>query len=173
MSYENSLACKVLATACCVCGRPLVDSVSVEFGIGPICREKYGYNDPCSDADRKRANQLVWQAAVDQKITAEIVQELLSLGFGRLAAKLAARIGDGSLEVTEGECDGVQGYWLKAPYKEEANSDYYKAGAKWKSAKKARFFKPEDKNKVWALIKTHFAGAFLKHPAGECVINGS
>ena len=38
MSYENAPATKMLATNCCCCGRPLVDSMSVELGIGPECR---------------------------------------------------------------------------------------------------------------------------------------
>ncbi len=43
MSYENSPACKLIATTCCCCGHPLVDAVSVEAGIGPDCRKKWGY----------------------------------------------------------------------------------------------------------------------------------
>jgi hypothetical protein len=34
-----------VATHCCVCGLPLVDATSIEFGIGPVCRRKYNYED--------------------------------------------------------------------------------------------------------------------------------
>lgn len=34
-TYENAPATKMLATNCVVCGRALVDAVSVEMGIGP------------------------------------------------------------------------------------------------------------------------------------------
>jgi len=34
-----------VATHCCVCGRTLRDATSVEFGIGPVCRKKYQYED--------------------------------------------------------------------------------------------------------------------------------
>lgn len=39
-NYENAPATILLATHCCVCGRPLCDSDSVEIGIGPTCRGK-------------------------------------------------------------------------------------------------------------------------------------
>jgi len=34
-----------IATHCCICGRQLIDATSVEKGIGPICRNKYNYED--------------------------------------------------------------------------------------------------------------------------------
>lgn len=34
-----------VASHCCVCGLPLVDATSIEFGIGPVCRRKYNYED--------------------------------------------------------------------------------------------------------------------------------
>ena len=43
-SYETAPATRMLATQCAVCARPLLDAVSVETGIGPHCRAKYGFN---------------------------------------------------------------------------------------------------------------------------------
>lgn len=34
-----------VATTCCVCGIGLKDATSIEFGIGPVCRRKYRYED--------------------------------------------------------------------------------------------------------------------------------
>lgn len=34
-----------IATTCCVCGIGLTDATSIEFGIGPVCRRKYRYED--------------------------------------------------------------------------------------------------------------------------------
>lgn len=45
-SYTAAPACEMLATHCCVCGLPLLDALSVELGIGPICRKKYGFDAP-------------------------------------------------------------------------------------------------------------------------------
>ena len=39
--YETALATGLLATNCCVCGRPLLDADSVQRGYGPDCRDKY------------------------------------------------------------------------------------------------------------------------------------
>ena len=41
-SYLTAPATKMLATHCAVCARALVDAKSVELGIGPDCRKKYG-----------------------------------------------------------------------------------------------------------------------------------
>jgi hypothetical protein len=43
MSYENAPATRLLASHCCICGRPLVDGLSVELGLGPECRKRHGY----------------------------------------------------------------------------------------------------------------------------------
>lgn len=42
-SYTNSPVYDLNPTHCSVCGRPLVDAVSLEHAMGPICRKKYGY----------------------------------------------------------------------------------------------------------------------------------
>jgi hypothetical protein len=34
-----------VASHCCACGRTLKDATSIEFGIGPVCRKKYQYED--------------------------------------------------------------------------------------------------------------------------------
>lgn len=45
MCYTDSAAFKFNPTHCSACNRPLVDATSVQFGIGPICRKKYHYED--------------------------------------------------------------------------------------------------------------------------------
>lgn len=49
--YENAPATKLVATHCACCGKALVDALSVDIGIGPICRGKWGFNKPCAEAD--------------------------------------------------------------------------------------------------------------------------
>lgn len=41
----NAVKWNRVATHCCVCGLRLVDATSIEFGIGPVCRRKYNYED--------------------------------------------------------------------------------------------------------------------------------
>ena len=61
-SYENAPATIMLATHCCCCGRPLVDAISVELGIGPECRN--GRTDGISQEQREICNKLTAAAAV-------------------------------------------------------------------------------------------------------------
>lgn len=61
MSYENAPATKFIAVNCCVCGRPLVDAISVEEGIGPICRDKFGLNKASDNADFAKALNYIIQ----------------------------------------------------------------------------------------------------------------
>lgn len=112
MSYENAPATKLLATHCCICGRPLCDAVSVEAGIGPDCREKYGYNNITADETaREEANKLVHAIAVGYAHPGDLLIAIASLrvyGFERLADTLVDRsasvkiedLGDGTLALT-------------------------------------------------------------------------
>lgn len=53
MGYTDAPATKLVATACLICRRPLVDAASVEAGIGPVCREKSGFGaDPSRPAQK-------------------------------------------------------------------------------------------------------------------------
>lgn len=114
MGYENSRQADLLATNCVVCGRKLCDAVSVEMGIGPECREKYGYNDECLAGARDEANHLVWELAarlttkggISEAEIAGLVGKIRDLGMGRLADRIAERVlkaykmelrGDGSI----------------------------------------------------------------------------
>lgn len=51
----------LVATHCACCGRPLKDATSVEFGVGPICRGKYLYEDalPVSNETLDKVRTLV------------------------------------------------------------------------------------------------------------------
>lgn len=93
-TYENAPATKLLATACACCGRALVDAVSVETGIGPDCREKYGVDVVVDEAARTEANALVHAVAkkgVSRKECREICKQLAALGYVVLAARIMKR----------------------------------------------------------------------------------
>lgn len=101
MSYENAKATILLASHCCVCGRPLADAKSVELGIGPVCRQKYmGAGTGISEEARQEANKLVYDAsalygegATDEDIAdiCKIVDRLAFLGFEHLSERVAFR----------------------------------------------------------------------------------
>lgn len=95
MSYENAKATGLIATHCVCCGRPLLDAESVELGIGPVCREKHGYNEGITGDARRKANALVHEAAAVQGTNAgrvvEIAVEIGKLGLGKLSGIILAR----------------------------------------------------------------------------------
>jgi hypothetical protein len=61
--YTDAPATDLLATTCCACGRPLLDSVSVELGMGPTCRRKAGLDGAGTGADWTRALPLLGPVA--------------------------------------------------------------------------------------------------------------
>ena len=95
--YENAPACEMLATHCAVCARPLVDAVSVEQGIGPVCRDKYGVADGATEEQRAAANVIVARIArevsglTDENVL-DLVGELRDLGFVALADRIVDRV---------------------------------------------------------------------------------
>lgn len=97
MSYENAPATIMLATHCAICARPLVDSVSVEIGMGPDCRRKHGYDITGIDNEaRVSANKIINAIACgdDGRFgtdLAALVRTLRALGFVALADVLVKR----------------------------------------------------------------------------------
>lgn len=114
MSYELAPGTLLLATHCCLCGRPLLRGMSVERGIGPDCAANYGIDDPVIESDiqaasialdksgmlvdftdpHKAANVLVYRISAEPKgpHVAAMVQAIDHLGFKVLAARLRKRL---------------------------------------------------------------------------------
>lgn len=172
-SYTNAPACKLLATHCVCCGRPLVDSVSVELGIGPECRE--GINGDLDEEKRKLANQLVFEAALAAQ--AGHISKVLELAdrvekecwMGDLAdkmrrrfvnaertAKLAIALDNGMLRV-------------RTPFRRKGSAEFIAA---WRAIPGRRFKDGENlvpvaqKPALWALLKQFFPGESGIGPQG-------
>lgn len=92
--YENAPSTKMLASRCAVCARALRDVVSVQMGIGPDCREKYGFDVEVDETTRSAANKLIHNIAVYQTGARCIpmVNELRTLGFGKVASRIEHRL---------------------------------------------------------------------------------
>jgi hypothetical protein len=129
-TYENAPATKMLATHCCCCHRPLVDAKSVEMGIGPDCRAKYGFDLNVSEEARSAANKIVHQIAamvsagllgVDLMRAADA---LTCLGFSTLAHIIQARAASITIELREDRL------WVRAPYNPDFNQLSYVYGRK-------------------------------------------
>ena len=166
MSYENAPATKMLATHCCACGRPLVDAASVEAGMGPDCREKYGYNIDAEPSNRQAANAIVHRIACgDKSQIAADCASLSAMGFVVLAAKLIGRVA----KVAVSEKDGM--FAVKTPYS-AALVDAMRSinGRRWVKEEKLNYFPASAKGIVFALLKRFFAGEVAVGPKGVFII---
>ena len=120
--YANAPATELLATDCCLCGRPLLDAASVERGIGPTCARKAGVGDEAHAADwsrtlallaplgvavvegdaRRTCNALVHRIGRDphHADVPTLVCAVEALGYLRLAATLAEHLVPARVTVT-------------------------------------------------------------------------
>lgn len=167
MSYETAPATALVATHCCVCSRPLVDAKSVEMGIGPVCRKKYGFDMPVTDDVRKAANVLVYQiAAAPQGLECLAkISEIRTLGFLVLADKLESRVAKVRVVVVEGRVRLVTPY--DADFVAEIRSI---AGRKWHKQEKVWSFPLCARSELWSALRLHFSGATAVGPKGPFVI---
>lgn len=63
--YTDAPACRILAIRCCACNTPLLDSVSMQLGIGPDCRKRLmGKGQGHSEEARTEANHIVYVLAL-------------------------------------------------------------------------------------------------------------
>lgn len=172
--YENAPATKILATHCAACGRPLLDSVSVEIGMGPDCRKKYmGKATGHSDEARAEANQLVHQIAIavshssvaEVLSTSQALDRLRSLGFDKLADKLELSW----VKVRIEERDGMM--IVVSPYDEAAVAAAQRIpGRRWNRDAKCNEFPVSAKPAVWAMLRRYYAGMAGSSSHGTFVI---
>lgn len=171
MSYEDAKSTKMLATHCFACRRSLRDSLSVEIGMGPVCRRKAGYDQVgCSLEERQRANALIHKLALNQEDTAIVKQccmELMALKFRGVAEIVASRLG----VVVEEKDDR---FVVKTPF----SWDWVKAirpvpGRKFNGKDKTNSFPLEQKNRVYASLCQIFPGTVGMGPKGFFVVGGS
>jgi hypothetical protein len=164
MSYENAPATEMLATYCAACGRPLVDSVSVEVGLGPECRKRHGWNADVDEETRGEANRIVHRIAVEQTGAAvlEGVAKLRELGFAKLADRVVKRVKPIVIEETD---DGRLA--VKAPYRGEAVEGWRRVpGRRFDKESKRNVIPVSSKRALWELLKAHYAGEYGIGPKG-------
>lgn len=186
MSYEDAPSTILLASRCAVCSRSLRDAVSVELGIGPVCRERHGYDyGACTEEERQQANKLVHDCAVhvdDDEFRLIACAELRLLGFAKLATRIEFRGKDeakrrkaakNTVVIKEHKLPGIHGGWVKgllvsAPYNENANYAWRRIGGrKWMREHRANFIPSRCKQSLWHLLKTYYAGCAGTGPRGD------
>lgn len=171
--YENSVACKLLASHCVCCGRALVDAISVEMGIGPECRE--GFNFDLTDENRKIANKLVFDASLAAtngliEVVRANAAKIREMGFGELAEKMEHRFvkAEYKADITIKE---LQGGVLRVvtPYRRKDAKAFVDAwrkvpGRRWVNG--ANEIPVESKKQLYLVLRQFFAGKYAKGPKG-------
>jgi len=171
--YENAPATVMLATHCAVCARPLVDSVSVETGIGPDCRKKHGYGAEVSEVARTEGNAIVHAIAADPDMSREAlaaaVARLRAIGFETLASVITTRrMGKPEIEITAAN-DGRLA--VRTPFNPDALPAWRSIpGRAWDGSAKVNTVPASARARVWALLKAFHAGAVGIGPQGAFTV---
>lgn len=185
MGYEDATATKIMATHCCACGKPLVDSVSVQTGMGPICRKKYGFDVEVPPRVRALANKIVYRLACDvshNTVTMESMEassNLRALGFPKIANIFEARMVRIAIHVDG--FDGQESYYLRAPYDETGAFNHSAWAPGRKPTKCAGFHTPtakktfhwtypkneESRKRIFDALVKHYNGHLAFAPDGS------
>jgi hypothetical protein len=173
MSYTSAPATILLATNCCVCGRPLVDSISVSLGIGPECRS--GFDGGISPEVQEKANKLTFQAAIaaqEGKVyeVKSIATQIEWLGLTELAQKVANRFVNAErlakIDITS---MGGDYYKVTTPFRRGDKDAFIQA---WRAIPGRRYsnganmIPVSQKRALWELLKQFFPGQYVKGPSG-------
>ena len=185
MSYEAAPATRLLATHCAACSRPLVDAVSVEAGMGPECRRKYGrepelppdYDAAMRSLDslqhtaaecptswhdlapRDFANRLVHRVASHAAERGELSERtVLCAAIAALGFPvLAAKLLENSTEVIVISHDEDGALVIDAPFCPAFNANVRRVpGQRWDGARKVRTVPVSSRSHLWHAIKSSF-----------------
>lgn len=166
MSYENAPATKMLATRCAICARPLVDAKSVEIGIGPDCRKKYGYGelDSLTEEGRAEANKLIYRIAAEQDGPEVVpaISRLMELKLPGVVTAVLERVAYVKIAYTEGGRITV-----KSRYSEEATVRFRAIpGRRWDKERKLNFFPMDQKEAVFKALLAAYPATIAVGPKG-------
>lgn len=160
MTYENAAATRLLATHCAVCNRPLVDAESVETGMGPECRKKYGAPATLDETTRTMCNVLTSKVARDIDVV-ESIRTIRLLGADTLADKLTTAkakifIAQGGKTLT-----------VTTPFSYPVAEDLRGVpGRQWDASTKVNLIPASSKHVLYDLLRKHFPGAYALGPKG-------
>jgi len=173
-SYENAPATKMLASHCACCGHALVDAKSVELGIGPDCRVKYGVDNPnITDDVRREANRLVYYIAARQTglDVVAAAEQLRALGLDKLADRVLDRMSAIRIEVMKDPASGREWIHVKTPYTATAAMAFRSIqGRWWDKERKVNIVPGVQRPALWKLLKSHFPKAIGVGPKGAFVV---
>lgn len=179
----------LVAVLCGCCALPLQDAVSVETGIGPICRRKHGYESMQGDANWELARRLLgpvacldmsevgesadWAHAVANRIchrvavfqdgpdVARMVQGLAALGFRRMAARMAERLGAVTVEA-EGDELIVRMKFAQSERCELRSIP----GRRWDRSMRCNRVPATSRRELWNVLRAGLPGTLVSGPGG-------
>jgi hypothetical protein len=174
MSYTEAPATVLLATNCIICGRPLVDACSVECGIGPECRSKFGIDPGVSEEVRKLGNQLTHRAAIAAQAgkveeVRKLAIELEALGLITLGDKVAQRFKKAEQKVKITITQNGDTYRVETPFRRKGSDEFVAA---WRAIPGRRYsngvnlIPVAQGQALFALLKQFFPGEYGTGPKG-------
>ena len=169
MSYEDAPATRMVATHCAICHRDLVDALSVEVGVGPVCRKRHLAELAALDEDdesRQAANKIIHAIACRQgEDNLARIKELFALGFPGVVTAIMRTIARVKIE------EGDLGYLIKTPYCPDALTAWRRVpGRRWEKEKKANWVPKDAKQHAYALLLTYHEGEMAMGPKGPFVL---
>jgi hypothetical protein len=170
MTYENAPQTKMMATHCMLCGRELCDAVSVEVGMGPVCRKRAGYHEVATDDNRQAANKLIHTVAcskdTDQRIAA--MTELLDFGFIGVVQAMLAAVAEVKIAMTDAtHPHGAGRLAVKSMYEPEVVKAFQTVpGRRWDRTNKINTFPVSSRHKLWTVLQTYYHGSIGVSPKG-------
>lgn len=193
VSYLQAPATALVATECACCGKPLLDAESVEAGVGPTCRERWGYGvaagttsweaaaallGPARErlglagawgTDARAAANVLVRAIAARAVGTEGIAALIALGYVALGVKLAGRAGMPCIVVEDAGRGLLRVRTSWSPRFNEAIHEV--RGSYWGRAEKARFVPASERAGLWAALKTAFpAGTVVRGTRGVSIL---
>jgi len=169
MSYLNAPATEMVASYCAMCSTPVVDARSIETGVGPDCRQKYGFAEALTDEQRKQANKLVHFIACRQNDCDEVrdaLAKLEALDCTKIAARIRKRLYGKPIEIEV--VDGKLA--IKSPYNACAVAAMRGVpGRRWDGESKRNVFPAESWDALVKLFADCYAGVAIHGPSGYAV----
>jgi len=170
--YTAAPACTLLATHCCVCGRPLVDAISVSLGIGPECRG--GANGGITAEQQEAANKITFLAAIaaqEGKIeeVRDHAEALRGLGLSVLAEKVAERFTNAERQAKISIVEDGDLLKVDTPFRRGDKDAFIAAwrgipGRRYRNG--ANLIPKSEKRALYGLLQQFFPGQYAVGPKG-------
>ncbi len=174
--YLAAPALDLVATACCLCGRPLLDAASVERGLGPTCAKRAGVGDAAHEPEWQRLRAILVRIGVaprcdDARVEANrithrigaapsapevpiLLEAIEALGYHRLAAAIAEHLVPVTVTVANDNGALVVTTTKLDDGLFERYVDALRAvpGRRWDAERKANVVPTRSKRELWAAL---------------------